>query len=240
MKVRYRLLVGFLMILTASCSFDAEPEGIFISSLTFDFNEEPHDWEYGFSDYPAAREDSMHYQLKYAYTEKPYGLSEGKAVMLSGNNRGSGLFMFLKRKIIGLKPNAYYSVTYNVEFASNAIKNSTGLGPSPGDSVYVKVGASELEPKSVIRSGKFEMNIDKGDYEQGGRDMITIGDIASIKDNDEYVLVLRSNSTPYNNLVEVQTNSDGELWLIVGTDSGYTGITTLYYTKINAVLSSTK
>ena len=36
---------------------------------------------------------------------------------------------------------------------------------------------------------------------------------------------------------EVTTDADGALWLIVGTDSGFEGLTTLYYGQIAVVLS---
>lgn len=237
MKVRYRFFMVFSAMLAFSCMDDSQ-EGIFLSSMTFDFSEELHGWEHGFSDYPAGESDSINQELKYSYPAVPPGLSEKKAIMLSGKNQSGRLFMFLKKKLTGLRPDAYYTLTFNVEFASNAVKGSAGTNTNPGENVLVKVGAARIEPKSVIRGGNFEMNIDKGDQNQAGEDMIPIGDIASVKDNDEYVLVTRSNVSNYNSLFEVQSNSDGELWIIVGTDSKFVGTTTLYYTKINAVLSS--
>lgn len=237
MKVRYRLFVIFLAILAVSC-LDDNPEGIFLSSTTFNFNEDLHGWEYGFAQYPAGAQDSISYDLKFAYPATPPGLAVEKAVMLSGKNQSGSLFMFLKKKLTGLTPNTYYTITFNVEFASNVAKGNSNANTLPAENVFVKVGATQIEPKSVVRGGNFEMNIDKGDQRFDGEDMIIIGDISSVKDSDEYVLVTRSNSGSYNRLFEVESNSDGELWLIVGTDSGFEGTTTLYYTKINAVLSS--
>ena len=34
----------------------------------------------------------------------------------------------------------------------------------------------------------------------------------------------------------VTTSDDGTLWLVVGTDSGFEGITTLYYDRISVTL----
>lgn len=31
----------------------------------------------------------------------------------------------------------------------------------------------------------------------------------------------------------------GEIWLIIGTESGFEGITTVYYTRVNVVFSGT-
>jgi hypothetical protein len=75
--------------------------------------------------------------------------------------------------------------------------------------------------------------------------MIVIGDIATTANIDEYAIVRRSNSPssadePFDKPLIVKTNSKGELWLIVGTDSGYEGVTTIYYTSISVVLSTSE
>ena len=57
----------------------------------------------------------------------------------------------------------------------------------------------------------------------------------SIEGEDvKYQLIKRTNSqTPFS----AKANDKGELWLIVGTDSGFEGLTTLYYTQIKASLT---
>ena len=76
------------------------------------------------------------------------------------------------------------------------------------------------------------MNIDRGNQSQGGEDMPVIGDIAHGNSGFEYTLIKRS----LNNFT-VQAGEDGEIWLIIGTDSGFEGTTTLYYSKIKADLT---
>jgi hypothetical protein len=51
-------------------------------------------------------------------------------------------------------------------------------------------------------------------------------------------LITRTNADSYVPFVATSNNA-GELWLIVGTDSGYTGITTIYYTNVSVVFSAT-
>jgi hypothetical protein len=142
--------------------------------------------------------------------------------------------MFLKKKLTGLQPNTDYTITFDVEVASNAYAGNTS--GSPGETVFLKVGATDIEPKSVIDKGKFVMNIDKGNQAESGIDMVTIGDIA-VPGSGVYVKINRTNASTDRPL-EVTSNNKGELWLIVGTDSGYQGVTTLYYTTISIVLSS--
>ena len=229
------MFFAVILFLAVGC-MDADDEGILISSFIFDFNEDLHSWQPGFADYPAGPDDSAFYELKYAYTAAPSNLAAGNAIMISGNNHSDDLFMFLKKKLTGLKPDAYYTLTFNVEFASNAPTGSVGIGGSPGESVYLKAGASSIEPKSVVQNGSYVMNIDKGNQSTSGANMITIGNIATVQQSSEYTIVNRTNSV-YNSPFEVKSNSDGELWLIVGTDSGYEGVTTIYYTKVSVIMT---
>lgn len=235
MKVRYRLFFGVFLFLATGC-LDADEQGILISSFTYDFTEDLYNWQPGFSDYPVGPDDSLFFELKYAYADKPANLAPGKAVMLSGNNHSSDLFMFLKKKLDNLKPDSYYTLTFNVEFASNAQAGITGGVGVSGDSVYFKVGGSAIEPKSVVQNGIHVMNIDKGNQSEHGTAMINIGNIATHEQNETFQIINRTNSI-YNSPFEVKSNSKGELWLIIGTDSAFKGVTTLYYTKVNVVIS---
>jgi hypothetical protein len=241
MNVRNSVVFVFFLFVAAGCGLDADSNRISISSVSFDFNEGEHDWRHGFSDFPAGPGDSVRFELKYAYTEKPANLESGRSIMLSGNNQNGDLFMFLKKKLTGLQPDAEYTITLKIEFASNAKPGITTADGSPGEDVFVKVGATETEPKSVIENGKFVMNIDKGERSENGEDMIQIGNIASRNaDTDGYSLVALNNSTANNSNVPlvVRSNSKGELWLVIGTDSEFRGTTTLYYTRIDVFLSA--
>jgi hypothetical protein len=236
MKQCSRFLSGLLILLLTSCMPDSE-DAFKIFTESYDFSESHHDWQGGFSDFPSAADDSAFYELRYEYTE----LNGTKSLMLSGNNHSDDLFMFLKKKLTGLEPNRTYTVTFEVELASDAVEGSVGAGGAPGESVYLKAGATSTEPKSVIENNWHVMNIDKGQQSQGGEDMFTVGNIAVPSDSYGYTLITRSNSTrDYSNPFIATTNSKGELWLIVGTDSGFEGITTVYYTRITAVFSLAK
>jgi hypothetical protein len=114
-----------------------------------------------------------------------------------------------------------------------------GIGGSPGESVYVKAGATAVEPTVVEDgSGWLRMDIDIGNQSQGGEDMIVLGDIAYEPDGTgeagQWVLKpLSSEGQPFS----VKTDEDGALWLIVGTDSGFEGLTAVTYGQITAHLA---
>lgn len=205
-------------------------------SASFDFSQSQDGWEADFTDLPAVLGDSAFYELKFAYTNLPANLGTRKSIMLSGNNHSDDLFMFIKKKINGLIPNTSYNLVFEVELASNAPKGSVGAGGSPGESVYLKAGASEIEPKKVIENNQYVLNVDKGNQSNAGPNAVVLGNIATTS-STEYALISRSNASSAQPFI-AQSNSAGELWIIVGTDSGFEGITTLYYTKVNIVFSA--
>ena len=216
----------------SACGLDeADQESMLIFSQDYDFDEGRHEWVHGFADYPGGQNDSTLYELRYAYTNQPVDVTK-KSVMLSGRNLNQDLFMYLKRKIGRLSPDTEYTITFNVELVSNHYSNSSDSGP-----VYLKAGATPTEPKTITESGYNRINIDKGNQSMPGVDMISLGDLRTSESNSSYVLITRNNivaNSPY----VVRTNSNGELWLIVGTESDMGGTNTVYYTRVNVVFSA--
>jgi hypothetical protein len=242
MKMCSRFFVPALLIFTCSCSLEDENPGISVYSASFDFNQSLDGWEADFTDLPSNADDSSFYELTFAYTDLPTNLGSKKSLMLSGINHSDDLFMFIKRKISGLIPNTSYNIVFEVELASNAQRGAVGIGGSPGESVFLKAGASEREPRKVAENNQYILNIDKGNQSTDGDDVITIGDIAIPSNATQYTLITRTNASPYtspyNQTFFAQSNSAGEIWLIIGTDSGFEGTTTVYYTKVNVVFSA--
>jgi hypothetical protein len=227
----------FLTVLAGlfGCDLSSDTSGILVFSHSFDFGEAQDNWEADFTDFPAGI-DSSSYELKFAYTDRPPNLGNKKSMMLSGNNHSDDLFMFMKRKISDLSPNTDYTLVFEVELASNAPKGLAGIGGAPGESVFLKAGATSTEPKKVIVDNQYTLNVNKGNQSDPGEIAIVLGDIAVSYDTQDYALITRNNTekSPF----IVRSNSKGEIWLIVGTDSGFEGTTTVYYTRVNVVFSS--
>jgi hypothetical protein len=227
-----------IAILFSGCA-DDELRGQFeILTYSYDFDASDFSWTSGFADFPTDA-DSSFYELAANYTDSPAGRN---SLMISGNNHSDDLFMYWKKKITGLRPSTEYIVTWEIEFESQARRGEVGVGGAPGESVYLKVGATKNEPLPVVSGDQFRMNIDKGHQSEGGDDMVRIGDISVPAGTEGFVVATRSNSpndmnSTYKNPISVTSNDQGELWLIVGTDSGFEGTTTLYYRKISAVFS---
>ncbi len=234
-----RYIFLLLLISLFSCSQSDDAPSISVFPVSFDFGESQNGWEADFTDLPAYLEDTSFYELKFEYTNLPSHLGKRKSLMLSGNNHSDDLFMFIKRKVTGLIPNTSYNVVFTVELASNAPAGSVGVGGSPGESVYLKVGASGTEPKKIAESDKYVLNIDKGNQSTSGVNAIVVGDISIPSTSTDYVLISRSNasSTGHEPFI-AQSNDAGEIWLVVGTDSGFEGVTTVYYTKVDVIFSA--
>jgi hypothetical protein len=237
-QMKRRLIIGVLIISTiCGCSLDdAGSPGLYIYSDVYNFNEGQQGWVADFADYPAGPTDSVGCELAFSYTDLPQNLGNRKAIMMSGTNYDNNLFMFMKKKVIGLAPETFYTVVFEVELASNAPTQNVGTDSGPG-SVYLKAGAVSTEPKKVIDGSNYVMNVDKGYESQGGSDLVVLGNIGVAPNTTQYTLITRSNemsNTPF----IVRSNSAGELWLVIGTDSGFEGTTTLYYTRVGVVFTS--
>lgn len=227
------LLTGTMLTFT-SCS---EENVTTTGALPYQssFQRDADGWVAGLTDYGTAQESIMEFKSAWKGLPAPLDTTR-KSIMIESMNRSDDAFMFIKKKVTGLTPNTDYSLIFDIELASKYPSNSIGIGGSPGGSVFLKVGASSVEPVKVLKDDFYTINIDKGSQNNDGKDAIRIGDIGTGDSDEVYKLITRSNqATPFN----TRTNAQGELWLIVGTDSGFEGLTTLYYSKITVTPKTT-
>ncbi len=231
--MRLNIILYFTIVIFAivGCG-NSDDDSVVTKELNYQFISDKEGWLGDFADYPLGAEDF--YELSYEYAMLPDPLDDTKgSLLISGNNHSDDLFMFIKKKISGLSPNANYSITFHIEFASNVADGMVGIGGSPGESVTIKAGATQIEPmKELDINDKYRMNIDKANQSNSGKDMIVIGDFSNDTGQNIYTLKSVTNNTPF----IVQADKSGELWLIVGTDSGFEGITSIYYSKIKVLL----
>ena len=202
-------------------------------SYTFDFNNGYEGWAGEFADLPS-NYDQPTYELSVSHTELPSPAPVvRRGIRIQGHNRSDDLFMFLKRQVTGLLPLRKYRVTYTVEFLSNAPESWAGIGGGPGSGVIVKAGATTTEPRAVVdsRDGYLRLNADKGNQSTGGTNLKVLGSIGITGNEEVYAFKTLNGSTAP---VEVTTDSTGSIWLAIGTDSGFEGLTALYYTAVTA------
>jgi len=203
-------------------------------TFSFSFDSDAEGWVVGFADLPADYDQEI-YELAGEHRPLPEGL-EGGGIYVQGHNRSDDLFMYLKRQVGGLRPNTAYAVSVSLDLATGVSPGLVGIGGSPGESVFVKAGASAVEPdSSADGSGHLRMNIDKGNQSRGGADMVVLGDVAHPDaSRDAYAIKTLTNADAP---LTATTDGEGRLWLIAGTDSGFEGLTNLYYARISYTLT---
>ncbi len=221
-----------------------DPEGRQESlSWEFTFEHGTEGWTGDFTDLPVDYEQDM-YQLEFAHADTPEDLGvPGKALMLSSINRSDDVFMYVNRHLgpgDGILPNARYEARFMVEFATNAPPGAFGVGGPPGEAVWVKVGAAPEEPVPVVidlaGTPFYTLSVDKGWQNDDGEHAIRIGDVAKEQGPDDDFSYALKTLDNLDRPLEVDSDEDGNLWIFVGTDSGFEGKTTLYYTNIAVTL----
>jgi len=227
----YSLLLLMGLLTFTACDDDDDMD--FDFSFEYDFAQSQHGWTGDFADYPVGEEDF--YELSFAYENLPAPLdTTQKALEIIGSNRSDDLFMFTKKKLTGLSANTEYTVQFDLQLASQYPENSVGIGGSPGAANYLKVGASTVEPQKVATDDFYQLNVDKGNQSQGGADAVVVGTLGIPGDDFVYTLIERNNDEQS---LQATTNADGELWVFIGVDSGFEGLTRYYITEADITLT---
>ena len=222
-----KFLSSFLiLILLSGCVPEAE-QAFSIFSVSYDFSEGTAGWTADYTGYPVADVDNTddYYQWSAEKAATPEYLGSGMSLKLTCENKTGDLLMFIKKKVSGLIPNTQYRLVFGV----NVISNAGG-----GDGVFIKAGASSIEPLKVIVDDRYTLNLD-----QVGDEVIVLGEFATPYAEGDYTPVYVNNVTSPHP-IKVSTNADGELWLIVGTCSSYIGTNTVYYRAIEVIFSASK
>lgn len=217
---------GFSLLQACSKDNDNKPQEV---NFKDDFSTGRATWQAGFADYPPGNPT---YALSDSIAPLPSPLDvTKKGFRISGINRSDDLFMYLKKRI-DVKPDTDYEVSFEVTLASDARTGGVGIGGAPGESVGIGAGITLVEPVAELKeNGYLRMNI--GKIQQcctDGKDMKVMGNIANGADQYVYKSITRSGKMTF------KSDKSGKAWIIVGTDSGYEGLTTLYYQSIKVNL----
>ena len=217
MKRPRSALVGVsALLLSAGC---LNTEGTVGSvTLDFDFNSptQGDGWTAGAADFPVARAADVgavgdRRLLPAAISTTRQGLYQ------AGTNVTGDLFLFFKKRLIGLIPNTSYKISISLEFGSNL---HSGCTTGPGPQVWLKAGVSALEPTSDPNAGGiYRMSIEKGDQSDPGL-FTQLGDIRNGLTGcpPPGTLALRA-TTAQMQLATVVTDSQGGFWMFIGTQS---------------------
>lgn len=232
MKMKSAIVLMMLITLLYACKKDSDQIPEKPGQLDDDLSVSAESWKGDFADYPVGAE--QFYELNYSHTNLPAPLDQSeKGIRISGNNHSDDLFMFIKKQVTGLAANTQYMIRLEVELASNSPAGSLGVGGSPAESVIIKGGFTTIEPNKVIdaASNHYRMNVDKANQSNSGTELKVLGNVANGLTTTEYALIKRSAE------LTGKTDTQGNVWVIVGTDSGFEATTTLYYTRVKATFT---
>lgn len=222
---------------TQSASPTPDDDGALV--LEYEFVDGMEGWLGGVTDFTEATRPE---DVVVEPAASPPGLEDAGTgfVHVAATNRSDDLFQYLTRQVHGLEPDAAFEVSFEVTFASNAPTGCMGVGGAPGESVWLKVGASPEQPVPVETDGEIRLSVDKGNQAQGGRFAGVAGVIANGVPCDE---ALAADPPPYamvtlRHVLEqpVSASAAGTVWLFVGTDSGFEARTSVYYDRIEVRL----
>jgi hypothetical protein len=198
-------------------------------TFSFDFSRGPQEFVAGFADYPPDHADS--YELTSGYRALPPPLEAQSALFLSGVNRSDDLFMFFKGRVDGLPPGARLGVTVSVEIATDTPAGCVGVGGAPGESVWIKAGATAVEPLPVRDGSHLRMNIDIGRQSNSGAQAVVLGDIANSRSCEQPRRWEHKSFADRPTPMAISVPADGRAWLLFGADSGFESRTTIYFTR---------
>jgi hypothetical protein len=194
-----------------------------------------------FADKPPGEEEL--YELDFQHEMLPAPLSVRRGLRLSGHNRSDDLAMLVKKRLDGLLPDTMYRIELEMELASDVPQGCAGVGGSPGEGLYMKLGASTQEPLALPSSepgdsGWLRLNIDYGQQSQNGTNAQVVGILSnsySCDDSVEAPWELKTLSTRGKEL-RMRSDAQGRLWIVAGSDSAFEGRTDWYLTALRVRL----
>lgn len=203
-----------------------------------DFREGRDGWEALFADYDPNQADDVDAVAQIAPLPDELGV-DGNGLRVGGSNVSDDLAMLLVRRLgpeDGIRRNTEYDLRFWIVLASDAPSGCAGIGGAPGEGVVLKAGAANVKPAvAVDDNGILRLNVDIGAQSNNGPAATVIGDVANgvpcecpDLENPPHVSIVRAGIHDE----RVRSNDAGELYLIVGTDSGFEGRTELYYQRI--------
>ncbi len=226
-----KLTLCFFILSLTACNAELNLGDIDLpEQLRFDFENGAQGWTAGFSDYDTELADG--FELQSGVRAIPSTDRDG--FYLAGKNQSDDLFMFIKSRFRGLQQSTRYVADISADIYSNAGSNCVGIGGSPGESVYVKFGFAETEPQQA----GYDLNVDKGNQSNSGTNANVIGNLATTDaDCTGTTLGSKTVGTTSQTQLEFTTTAEGRIWLFVGTDSGFEGLSEVYFDNIEITVS---
>lgn len=95
------------------------------------------------------------------------------------------------------------------------------VGGAPGESVWVKAGATAVDPLAVRDGSYLRMNIDVGNQSAGGSEGVVLGDVANSRRCEQPRQWERKSFAGRPIPASISIPASGRAWLCFGVDSGF-------------------
>ena len=118
-----------------------------------------------------------------------------------------------------MEPNKKYKIDFEFLIYTQLL---TQIDKLSSDELYLKIGAVNYEPSLEQFTWRnsldyMALNVDKGaTNSDSGEDIINIGSVSELTSDTPEAI----SGNTFDQLIEVETDKDGTVWLIVGVDSG--------------------
>lgn len=202
----------------------------------FSFANDANGFQAAFSDFAPGQEAAVAFTAMPERVPSPLAGLSGYGV--SGANPSNDVFMYVWKLVTGLAPNQPYQVTVSLHFATNAPPGCPG---SPGENVTIKAGATPIAPANVTQNGRVTVNFDKGNQATAGANAAVLGNFAQtiVAGTCGQPLYAEKSLNTGATAPTVTSDGSGQLWLVIGADSGYAGTTKIYFLDGIATFSPT-
>ncbi|GLU51945.1 hypothetical protein [Dyadobacter frigoris] len=218
-----------LLISLYGCSGEKRNDVNPVRTMTSEFEEDTEGWIGDYALYN--RIDTTKIAFLMERDSLPAAIDSLKfSLRMEATNSGDSIFLFIKKKIVGLNPEK----TYNVSFDINIGTDYPDLAKATGTIISLKAGASSTEPVKILNGGYYNVSIKKGLWNVDGSEMAILGDITNGIGRTTYQLVNRNSSSKN---ISVKPDANGVIWVCVGEDTRYDKKTVLYFDNIKVVLT---
>lgn len=203
---------------TVSYTFDEDLQGFSVFSADYD------------TDHPY--NDQIFIGL--AATPEPFEYRN--SLKFKWNNYSDDMKGVIFKQFDGLEANKKYTVTFELDLVTYISYECGGIGGSPSEGVNAKGAILNYKPERIIVDGDYRANVQdsqKGNNE--GDETVWIGDIGlptttCVSDPADRIW---EQKTIKNEQEFIFTNDNqGEAWLYISLDSGFEGVTEVYYTDL--------
>lgn len=201
------------------------------NSVKFDFEKDDAGFAPIYADYPASEGVEEFYEFQHDYGKVPID-GAGNGIFISGNNHSGDLFMGYVKNLEGFAPARTYHFSVSFKLATDVEGGLVGVGGAPGEGVTVKCGVTSTQPATVfVNNGDidyYRLNIDVGNQSNGGKDMVVVGDMSKTENNRPGEYEFKEFTAEF----DTAANVLGEVYLVIGTDSGFEATTSYYLDDI--------